>query len=103
MAESNKPNTGYGILSYIGILIIIPFIDEKFKNTAYGKFHLNQALVLIIAWFATGVLSMIPVLGWIGGPIIALVLFVFWVMAVVGAAQGKMTKAPLIGGIELLK
>ena len=98
-----KVNTGYGILSYIGILILIPFLDEKFKKTEYGKFHLNQALVLIIGWFIVSFAWVVPILGWIVGFVGGILLFVLWIMAIIGAAQGNMNKVPLLGDIKIIK
>ena len=101
-----KVNTGYGILCYLGILIIIPFMDEKFKNSQYGKFHLNQGLVLFIVslalFFAWWFLIFIPFL-WLLMPLIWLGWFVLWLMAVINAGSGKMQKLPLIVDIELVK
>lgn len=103
--SKGKPNTGYGILSYVGILIIIPLMDDKFKNTKYGRFHINQALVLYITGAVIGVFSQallfIP-FAWffsvlIVMPLLSLGMLILWIIAVVDAAKGNMTKLPIIG------
>jgi uncharacterized membrane protein len=94
--EKHKVN---GILCYLGILIIIPFVNDEAKKSAYVKFHLNQGLVLLLAWIVSGAVIWIPIVGWLLG----IALFVIWIMAIVGAAQGEMKRVPLIGNIELLK
>lgn len=109
--SQTEPNTGYGILSYIGILIIVPLLDDAFKKSEYGKHHLNQALVMFIAAFGSGILSqlflLIPFVGWIlylpVMAIISIALFIFWIMGIVSAAKGQMTKLPFIGDFEILK
>jgi len=46
-----------GILSYLGILIVIPFLVSK--NDTFVKFHLKQGFVLfvieIIVWLGMGI------------------------------------------------
>ncbi len=81
-----------GILAYItwiGFIIAIAIGDRE-----GAKFHLNQALVLNL--FA--LLSVIPVVGWIWG----IVVFVFWIIGLVGACQDVERPVPLLGGIKIL-
>ena len=67
-----------------------------------SKFHLNQALVIWLGFIVLGILSAIPIVRYVAG-ICDLVLFVFWVMGLVGAIQGNEKELPLIGGIKILK
>lgn len=108
--SNSKPNAGYGILSYLGILIIVPILDEGFRKTKYGKLHLNQAIILYAIGFGAGFVSRvffaIPYVGWvlqIPLAILSVGLFVLWIMGIISAAQGEMKKLPLIGDIELIK
>lgn len=94
--KNNKTNA---VLSYFGILIIIPLLDENAKKSPFAKFHMNQGLILIIAGFIAGFVSWIPVIGWA----ISLALFIIWLIGVIGAAQGEMKKLPLIGDFQILK
>src|SRR3989344_3563272 len=88
MAKNNAQLVA--ILSYITIIgWIIALILHQQNKTALGGFHLRQALLLMIA----GLLSMIPMLGMV----LAIVLFVFWIMGLVSAIQGKQKELPLIG------
>ena len=56
---------------------------------------------------ATFIISIIPVVGWILGPIIGFVASVFelilMIMGIINAAQGQAKELPLIGKIILLK
>lgn len=99
-AEKNKLNA---ILSYLGILILVPLLSEDAKKSPFAKFHLNQGLVLLIAAIAINMVWIIPVLGWIVGFVGSLFLFVIWIMGIVAAANGDMKRLPLIGNIELIK
>lgn len=94
--EKNKVNA---VLCYLGILIIVPFLNEEAKKSPFVKFHLNQGLVLLIGGVIVGAISWIPVIGWL----VALAWFVIWLMALIGAASGQMKRALLVGNIELLK
>ncbi len=76
-------------LTWIGFIIAICLGDRD-----GAKFHLNQALVLNL--FA--LLSFIPLLGWIW----AIVVFVFWVIAFIGACAGEERAVPLLGGIKII-
>jgi len=99
--EKNKLNA---VLSYLGILIIVPLLSEDAKKSPFAKFHLNQGLVLLIASFVAGIIWNIPIIGWfLLGPIISIVLFVIWLMGLISAAQGEMKRVPLLGNIELIK
>lgn len=98
--EKNKLNA---ILSYLGILIIVPLISEDAKKSQFAKFHLNQGLVLLISSFALSIVWVIPILGWIVGFFGGIFLFVIWIMALISAIHGEMKKVPLLGDIELIK
>ena len=94
-------NKVYGVLAYIGILFIVPLLAAP--KSKFAKFHANQGCVLFIAEVALSIVAVIPILGWLVwffGSIAALVLAV---MGIIGAANGKMAKLPLIGDIEIIK
>lgn len=81
----------FGAISYITLLgWIISLLALQNRRTEFVSFHLRQALginltVMLFAW--------IPVLGWM----FAIVMFVFWIIAIVGAAQYRMEPIPLFG------
>ena len=79
-----------------------------------SRFHLNQALNLFLGSMLLSVLSnllsgLVEVLGILSLLlslvliVINLVIFVFGVMGLINALQGKKKALPLIGGINLLK
>jgi uncharacterized membrane protein len=98
--EKNKMNA---VLSYIGILILVPLLSEEAKKSPYAKFHMNQGLVLLVSGIALSVIGIVPVLGWLVGFVGSIALFVFWIMALIGAVNGEMKRVPLLGDIELIK
>jgi uncharacterized membrane protein len=94
--EKNKLNA---VLSYLGILIIIPLISDDAKKSDFAKFHLNQGLVLFIAGVVGNVVFWIPIFGWA----LAIALFVIWLIGLIGAIQGEKKKVPLLGDIKIIK
>ena len=110
MQDSN--DKVYGILSYIGILVLVPLLAGK---TQFSRYHANQGLVLFITWIIVGVLFTISntvlsllgdfgkIIGNIISGIFGLCVFVLAVMGIINAANGEMKPLPVIGGITLIK
>ena len=67
------------------------------------KFHVKQALVLLIASIAVSivgwVLIWIPVIGWIAFIVLRLGVLALWIMGLVGAIQGKQKEVPVLGSL----
>jgi len=83
------------VLSYFGILVLIPLLAKK--ESPYAQFHAKQGLVLLIFGIALGIIAVIPFLGWIAAVVGSLAYLVFWVMGIINALGGKMNELPLIG------
>ena len=79
------------ILSYLGILFLIPMFAAK--DSPFAQFHAKQGLVLFITWFIAGFVMWIPLIGWA----IGVVLFVLVVIGIVNVLGGKQTPLPIIG------
>ncbi len=83
-----------GIVAYITwIGWLIAFLAGDKEG---AKFHLNQALVLMIAGIICGI---VPIIGWIA----AIGVFVFQIMGLVYAIQDVEKEVPLLGKIQILK
>ncbi|MFH1649824.1 MAG: hypothetical protein ABIA93_04705, partial [Candidatus Woesearchaeota archaeon] len=79
------------ILSYITLIgWIIALVLYFQKKTKLGGYHLRQTLLLMIVAI---VLTWIPVIGWI----IGILLFVLWIIGLIGAIQGEQKPIPLLG------
>ncbi|MDL2252620.1 hypothetical protein LJC49_00910 [Ruminococcaceae bacterium OttesenSCG-928-I18] len=102
MADIEK-NKNMAILAYLGVLILVPAISAQ--HSPYAKFHVNQALVLLICEVILSVAS--SLLGYfllyIPTMIVCIALLVFWIMGIYNAATGKFQPLPLIGTIQLVK
>lgn len=91
------------IVAYFSIVgWLIAYLAGDKENC---KFHLNQALVLAIAEIILSFLSRLS-LGWFIAVILGIadiVLFVFWLIAFIGACKGEEKPAPVLGTIQILK
>lgn len=95
----DKKTTGIvAYLTWVGLLIAYLAGDKE-----GAKFHLNQALVIFLFSLAGGVVSVIPVIGWIVGFAWGIFMFVCWIMGLIAAINEEEKEVPLIGQIHLLK
>lgn len=111
--QNDQSNTIlFSILSYIGILWLIPLLVEK--NDKVVRFHINQGIVLfifdIIGSIAVGILSaifvFIPVISFLGVVIASLfgiLCFVLMIIGIVNAANKSEKPLPIIGKFQVLK
>lgn len=98
--EANKI---MAVIAYIGILIVVPLITGKYKNSPFLKFHVNQAIVFCIGWFVSGILSLIPFIGVFLGGILSFAIFVLVIISIVGAVKGETKSLPLIEKVKIIK
>ena len=82
-SQSASNNKLMAIISYFGILWIIPLLTDA-KNDSFVKFHIKQGIILTISFFVVWVVGgMIPILGWMAIPILNLILFVIFIMGII--------------------
>ena len=77
-------------LTWIGLIIAICAGDKE-----VAKFHINQALVMLLF----SLLSIIPCIGWIWG----IFMVVCWIMGLIAAINQEEKEVPLIGKIRIIK
>ena len=104
--ESSSSNNGklIAILSYFGILWIVAVILHFAggNKTKLGAFHLSQTLGLFIVGIIAGIICGILIgvlgkIGWIVYTIVAICLFVLWVLGLIAAIKGEEKPMPVIG------
>ena len=96
-----QANKAMGILSYIGILVLVPILAAK--ESPFARFHANQGLILFLAGIATMVIGWIPFIGAILSGLMGLAALVLSIIGIVNAAQGKAVELPVIGKWRLIK
>ena len=88
----------FGILSYLGPLVIIPLLLEK--NNHFIKFHMKQGLVLLIIEI---ILSIFGGMRWsMLSPIydiIHLALLILIILGIINVIQEKEKELPIVGGL----
>ena len=95
--EKNKVISGLAYIIFFLPLIVCP-------SSPFGKFHANQGLLLLItSVLGSIILSIIPFIGWILLPLFSLAIFVFVIIGLVSAINGKAQQLPVIGKYRILK
>lgn len=92
-----RKNTFMGILSYIGIFVLVPFFVAK--DDLFVKFHVKQGLLLFIIEAGTWFLSMIMFPLWPLVQVIHLLAIVWSIIGIINVIQGKEKELPLIGSL----
>lgn len=87
-----------GVLSYLGILVIIPFLMAK--DDAFVKFHIKQGVVLAVIEIVLWALS-----GMFWGfyfiiSIINLATIILSIIGIVNVVQNKEKELPLVGSLS---
>jgi len=90
-----QKNTLMGILAYLGILVIIPYVMAK--DEPFVKFHIKQGLVLLAIEVVIWVLSMLLWQLWWVFNIASLAVLAFIILGIVNVVQGKEQELPFVG------
>ena len=103
--NANKP---MGILSHIGILVLVPIFTAR--ESRFAMFHAEQGITLCIGAhiiaFLSIIFGLIPVVGWVFSLLFGLVglaLLVLMIIGIVNAANGQAKQIPVLGKIRLIK
>lgn len=88
-----QENKAITVLSYLGILCLVPLLAKK--ESKFAQFHAKQGLVLFVVEVIGSFL--VPLLGL--GLLIYLAALIFSIIGIVNVAGGKMAKLPLIGDL----
>lgn len=85
----------FAILGYIGVLCLVPLLLKK--DNKFALFHGKQGLILFIFEIAAGIVSIIPVLGWMVGILSLIVFPVLSLIGIVRSLMGEYWKMPVLG------
>lgn len=87
----------WALLSYIGILFIIPMLVAK--ESRFAQFHAKQGVALFVAEVITMFIAWIPILGWIVGFVAWIVWVVLAIIGILNVINDKQKPLPLLGGL----
>ena len=94
----DKKTTGWvAYITWIGFIVAICAGDKE-----GAKFHLNQALVILIANTIGIIFSFIPIIGWIIGSLWNIFVFICWILGLIAAINEEEKEVPLLGQIKIL-
>lgn len=99
---NQTPTTGtdpkvVAIVSYITIIGWIVALVLNNPKSDFGSFHVRQSLGIFLLVFASGVVMIVPVIGWIAGVAGYILAFVMWILGLISAVQGEKKLVPLLG------
>lgn len=111
-AADIQNNKVMAVLSYIGILVLVPIFAAK--DSPFARFHANQGLILFLAEVIFGVANMIltvifaflgqiALLWTIVAFLVYIAFLVLLILGIINAAQGQAKELPLIGKIRILQ
>lgn len=104
-SSSNSNEIWMGILSYLGVLALIPYLvkDQTPFVRAHAVRGINLLLLEVIVWVAVGVFSFIPVLNDILSTLAGLASFVLSLIGIINVANKEDKDLPFIGTIRMIK
>lgn len=100
-ARDSVENQRLSVLSYLGMLFIIPLLARK--DDPFAKFHSNQGLVLFLTGIVLDAFITMGVLGSLFSFALGIFQIYCTVKGISNVLQGKMEPLPIIGSIQILK
>ncbi len=83
------------ILSYIGILVLVPLLAAK--EDEFAQFHAKQGLTLLITAVIGMFVGVVPIIGWMLAPFISLACLILAIIGIVNVLGKKKKELPIIG------
>lgn len=94
MTKPTAEQMVFGILSYLGLLVLIPLLVKK--DDEFVHFHAKQGVIMLIIWVAVWVVAFIPIMGWIISTLGFVVLSIISLIAIVKVLMGKKWEIPVV-------
>ena len=115
-ANDIQTGKGMSVLSYLGLLWLIPFFVNTRRNNPYVRFHMNQGLILLIISLIILVIGAVVCavldffwLGFISSIVgvavdfVQFIIFAFEILGIVNVLKNTAKELPFIGFIQILK
>lgn len=99
--KDKEDNKLMAVLSYIGILSLIPYFTAK--DSPWVKFHALQGVNLFIFELICIAIGCIPILGWLVSGFMGIVNFVIAIIAIINVCNGEAKELPIINNMKFIK
>lgn len=100
-----RANKGIAVLSYIGLLVLIPICLGN--NSKFVRYHANQGLVLFICSMILtsigAIFEFIPIIGEILAAFLSLGVIILQVIGIINVVNGRAKELPIVGKYRILK
>ena len=94
-----KEDKAIAILSYLGILFLVPLLAER--ENKFVQYHAKQGLALFIAEVATMVVGWIPIIGWLAAFAAWILWIILSIVGIINVANKREKPLPIIGKFAL--
>lgn len=96
--DTAKEKSSMGIIAYLTIIgLIVAFVSNQEKKDDYVKFHIQQSLGIALTGFASGIIGIIPILGWLISILGFFFVVFLWIMGLMNAINQKEKVVPILG------
>lgn len=93
-----SPDKTMAMVAYLTLIgWIIAFVTNRDKKDPLVAYHVRQMLGVLIAGLATGILGIIPFIGWILYLPLLVVVIIMWVSGLVNAINGVQKPVLILG------
>ncbi len=83
------------ILSYLGILVLVPLLAAK--EDEFAQYHAKQGLVLLIVAVIGMFVGAVPIIGWLLIPFISLGTIILAIMGIINVLKKEKKELPVVG------
>ncbi len=90
------------LFCYLGIFFMILAAVVK-PHSQFVRFHINQGLALTLLMIASGVVMIVPILGWIAGVIGYIFSIICVIIGIINSCKGNAKELPIIGRICIFR
>ena len=99
MADDKVVQDGkvFAIIAYLGILCLVPLLLKK--ENKFALFHGKQGLVIFIGEIALGIISIVPILGWILSLLGIVVFGLLSLLGIMQALMGNYYRMPVVADL----
>lgn len=100
-ADDIAKNKVMAVLSYIGLLVLVPLFLAK--ESPFARYHTNQGLLLLIFHVIGSACGVIPFVGALIAAVANILWLVMLVIGILNAIKGEAKELPIIGKYRILK